>query len=74
MGNVAPIPLVLAHVPDHDVNIAFDRVVDGSEVVVTSVDYFGETAEHGQLRRAFIYTGPVWAVWAQYYPETGLVK
>jgi hypothetical protein len=66
--------LVLAHVPEHDVIVAFDRMADGSEVVVTSVDYFGRTAEHGQLRRAFIYNGPMWAVWAHYYPETGLVK
>jgi hypothetical protein len=66
--------LVLAHLPEHDVIVAFDRMADGSEVVVTSVDYFGKTAEHGQMRRAFIYTGPMWAVWAHYYPETGLVK
>ena len=66
--------IVLAHVPEHDVIVALDRVVDGEEITVTSVDYFGNTEEHGQLRRAFVYIGPMWAVWVHYYPETGLVK
>ena len=46
----------------------------GEEVEVTTVDYFGHTEEHGKLRRAFVYTGPMWAVWAHYFPQTEIVK
>ena len=66
--------IVLAHVSEHDVIVAFDRVVGGEEVEVTSVDYSGHTEEYGQLRRAFVYTGPLWAVWAHYFPKTEVVK
>jgi hypothetical protein len=66
--------LVIAHVPEHDVIVAFDRMKDGEELMVTEVDYFGHTEKHGQLHRAFIFNGPMWAVWAHYYPETDVVK
>ena len=66
--------LVLAHIPEHDVIVAFDRMKDGEELTVTAVDYFGDTEVHGQLRRAFVFNGPMWAVWAHYYPETDVVK
>ena len=38
------------------------------------VDYFGSSEEHGQLRRAFVCNGPMWAVWVHYYPETDVAK
>ncbi len=66
--------LVLAHLPEHDVIVAFERVVDGREIEVTSVDYHGLTAEHGRLDRAFVYMGPMWAVWLHFFPGTDLVK
>jgi len=66
--------IVLAYLPEHDVIVAFDRAVDGEEVDVTAVDYLGNTEEHGRLQRAFVYNGPMWAVWVHYYPETGLVN
>ena len=66
--------LVIAHVPEHDVIVAFDRMKDGEELMVTEVDYFGHTVKHGPLRRAFIFNGPLWAVWAHYYPKTDVVK
>lgn len=64
----------MSAVSEHDVIVAFDRTVEGEGVEVTSVDYFGNTEEHGRLQRAFVYNGPMWAVWVHYHPETGLVK
>jgi len=66
--------LVIAHIPEHDVIVAFDRMKDGVELAVTEVDFFGNTKEHGKLGRAFIFNGPMWAVWAHYYPQTRVVK
>ena len=64
--------LVIAHIPGHDFFVAFDRVKNGQEVEVSKVDAFGRTPEHGQLDRAFIYNGALWAVWLHYYPDTEL--
>jgi hypothetical protein len=66
--------LVIAHVPEHDVIVTFDRMKDGKELTVTEVDFFGNTKEHGELDRAFIFDGPMWAVWVHYYPQTKVVK
>lgn len=66
--------LVLAYIPDHDVIVAFDRTVDGREVVVEDVDFFGRTESQVQLERAFVHTGPMWAVWVHYFPYTELVQ
>ena len=52
--------------------VAFDRAPDGEELTVTEVDFHGNTPEHGQLERAFVHNGPMWAVWLHYYPETEL--
>ena len=66
--------VVIAHIPEHDVFVAFDRMKDGEEIEVTEVDFFGNTKEHGQLEPVFFYNGPMWAVWAHYYPHTEVVK
>ena len=66
--------LVIAHVPEHDVFVAFDRVKDGRTLTVEEVDFHGDTPAHGRLERAFVYNGPMWAVWAHYFPATRLVK
>ena len=66
--------LAIAHIPEHDVFVAFDRVKDGQEVEVTEIDLFGNTEEHGRLEPAFIYNGPMWAVWLHYHPDTQLFK
>ncbi len=64
--------LVIAHIPEHDMFVAFDRMKDGVEIEVSKVDAFGRTPEHGQLNRAFIFNGVLWAVWLHYYPDTEL--
>ena len=66
--------LVIAHIPEHDIIVAFDRMRDGVEITVSEVDFFGNTKEHGKLSRAFVFNGPMWAVWAHYYPHTEVVK
>jgi hypothetical protein len=66
--------LVLAHLPEHDVIVSFDRMREGEVQEVTEVDYHGNTREHGKLDRAFIYNGPMWAVWVHYYPDTQLFQ
>lgn len=66
--------LALVHIPEHDVIVAFDRRVNGQEVVVEEVDFFGNTDVHGRLQRAFVHNGPMWAVWLHYFPYTDLVK
>ena len=44
------------------------------ELEVTAVDYFGNTEGHELLQRAFVYNGPMWAVWVHYFPHTELVQ
>lgn len=66
--------LALVHIPEHDVIVAFDRRVNGLEVLVEDVDFFGNTDAHGRLQRAFVHNGPMWAVWLHYFPHTDLVK
>jgi hypothetical protein len=66
--------IVIAHVPEHDIFVAFDRVRDGLEVEVSEVDVFGNSRQHGRLDPAFIYNGPMWAVWVHYHPDTKLLK
>jgi hypothetical protein len=64
--------IVIAHTPEHDIFVAFDRTKDGKEIQVDEVDVFGNTPDHGQLEPAFIYNGPMWAVWLHYHPDTKL--
>lgn len=66
--------IAVAHIPEHDIFVGFDRMTDGQEVEVTEIDVFGNTPEHGQLEPTFIYNGPMWAVWLHYHPETKLLK
>jgi hypothetical protein len=66
--------LVIAHIPEHDVIVAFDRVKDGVELTVEGVDFFGNTEAQGRLERAFFFNGPMWAIWLHYYPHTELVN
>jgi hypothetical protein len=66
--------IVVAHIPEHDIFVAFDRRKDGQEIEVTEVDFFGNTKEHGRLERVFVYNGPMWAVWLHYHPDTKLFK
>ena len=66
--------IAIAHIAEHDIFVAFDRMKDGQEIEVTSVDAFGNTPDHGELERAFIYNGPMWAVWLHYRPETKLFQ
>jgi len=66
--------LALVHIPEHDVIVAFDRRVNGQEVLVEEVDFGGNTGAHGRLQRAFVHNGPMWAVWLHYFPHTDLVK
>jgi hypothetical protein len=66
--------IVIAHIPEHDIFVAFDRTKDGKAIEVTEVDAFGNTPDHGQLEPAFIYNGPMWAVWLHYHPDTKLFQ
>jgi len=66
--------IVIAHIPEHDIFVAFDRLRDGEEVVVNEVDVFGNSRKHGRLDPVFIYNGPMWAVWVHYHPDTKLLK
>jgi hypothetical protein len=66
--------VVIAHIPEHDIFVAFDRTKDGREIEVTEVDVFGNTKAHGQLEPVFLYNGPMWAVWLHYHPNTKLLE
>ena len=66
--------IVIAHIPEHDIFVGFDRMRDGQEIEVTEVDVFGNTPDHGQLAPTFIYNGPMWAVWLHYHPDTKLLQ
>jgi hypothetical protein len=47
--------IVLAYYPEFETIAAFDRMVDGAEVEVTEIDFYGQTPENGKLERVFIY-------------------
>ena len=64
--------VVIAHIPEHDVFLAFERIKDGEVIEVTEIDVFGNTPEHGRLEPVFLYNGPMWAVWLHYHPHTKL--
>ena len=66
--------IAIAHIPEHDIFVGFNRMRDGEEIEVTEVDVFGNTKDHGTLEPAFIYNGPMWAVWLHYHPDTKLLK
>ena len=66
--------IVIAHIPEHDMFVGFNRMKDGEEIEITDVDVFGDAGEHGTLERAFIYNGPMWAVWRHYNPDTQLFQ
>ncbi|MCH9652388.1 MAG: DUF3179 domain-containing protein, partial [Planctomycetes bacterium] len=66
--------IAIAHIPEHDLFVGFDRMKDGQEIEVTDVDVFGDTREHGRLNRTFIYNGPMWAVWRHFHPDTELFQ
>jgi hypothetical protein len=66
--------VAIAHIAEHDIFVAFDRMKDGEEIEVTEVDVFGNSKEHGKLAPVFIYNGPMWAVWVHYHPETELLQ
>jgi hypothetical protein len=66
--------IAVAHIPEHDIFVGFDRMKDGQELEIDEVDFFGNTPGHGRLEPAFIYNGPMWAVWVHYHPKTKLLK
>jgi len=66
--------VAIAHIPEHDVFVGFNRLKDGIELDISDIDVFGNTRDHGKLERAFIYNGPMWAVWRHYHPETQLFQ
>ena len=66
--------VVLAYFPEFEAIAAFDRMVDGAEVEVSEIDFYGLTPENGKLERVFIYNSVLWAVWLDYFPDTELIK
>jgi hypothetical protein len=66
--------IVLAYFPEYETFAAFDRVVDGEEILVKTIDFYGLTPENGKLDRVFIYNSVLWAVWLEYFPDTQLIK
>jgi hypothetical protein len=66
--------VVLAYFPEYETIAAFNRDKGGEEVTVEDIDIWGNTPEHGQLERAYIYNSVLWAVWAHYHPETEILK
>lgn len=65
--------IVLAYFPEYETIVAFDRMVDGTEVEVTEIDFYGQTPENGKLDRVFIYNSVLWAIWIDYFPNTELI-
>ena len=47
---------------------------DGSEIEVGEIDVFGNTPDHGKLKRVYIYNSVLWGVWAAYYPDSKVLK
>ena len=66
--------VVLAYFPEYETFGAFNRMVNGEEITVSEIDFYGVTPENGKLERVFIYNSVLWAVWLDYFPDTELVK
>ena len=66
--------IVLAYYPEFETIAAFDRMVDGEELVITDISFNGLTSENDNLNRVFIYNSVLWAVWLDYFPDTGIIK
>ena len=66
--------IALVYFPEYETIVGFDRMKDGLEIEVSEIDVFGETLNHGKLNRVYIYNSVLWAVWAQYYPNTEILK
>ena len=64
--------IVLAYFPEYETFAAFDRMVDGEEILVKTIDFYEQTPENGKLDRAFIDNSVLWAVWLEYFPNTQL--
>ena len=65
--------IVLAYHPEYEMITAFNRVVDGKELEIESVDPYGNS-DQGKLERAYIFNSVLWAVWAHYYPQTEVIQ
>ena len=72
--NVGNKKVALVYFPEYETIVAFDRMKDGLEIEVSEIDVFGETSDHGKLNRIYIYNSVLWAVWAQYYPNSEVLK
>lgn len=59
--------------PEYDAYASFDRIKDGVEIQVDTIDVYGNTP-NGKLERTYSYMGPFWSVWVHYYPESEILK
>jgi hypothetical protein len=65
--------LVISYHPEYNTFTAYNRLLNGKELEIDSVDVFGNS-DQGKLERAYIYNSVLWAVWAHYYPETAVIQ
>jgi hypothetical protein len=72
--NVGNKRIALAYFPEYETIVAFNRIKDGNEIQVTDIDVFGITSEHGKLERVYVYNSVLWAIWAQYYPNSDVLQ
>ena len=66
--------IALVYFPEYETIVGFDRMKGGSEMKVGEIDVFGNTPDHGQLKRVYIYNSVLWGVWAAYYPDSKVLK
>ncbi|UCE92545.1 MAG: DUF3179 domain-containing protein, partial [Flavobacteriaceae bacterium] len=66
--------IALAHFPEYETIVGFDRLVDNEVKTISEVSIDGNTAEFGQLDKVYLYNSVLWAVWAYYYPETDILQ
>lgn len=64
-------PIALVYFEEYEYVDAFERVIDGREVVVSEIDPYGVTP-HGRLPRAVMASEVFWVIWSTFYPDTSL--
>ena len=66
--------LLVAYFDEYDAIAAFELEKDGQVLQVEEIDINGNTKNHGQLKRAFVFNSVFWGVWSWYYPNTGVIS
>jgi hypothetical protein len=66
--------IMISYFPEYETIVAFERSGVNQELQINEIDIHGNTPEYGKLERIYIYNSVLWAVWAQYYPDSEVLQ